>query len=262
MPAYDPEDIDFWLAGVDGHFKMCKKANGEPAFDDEEKLTLLRSVVPPEVMRLYKKQILDKDYNGFKTAISGAVQKTDAQIYEDVWAAKIQPHQTPSQYCHTLMVKLDMVQQKDLKKWIVKHSLERGLHANIRSAMADDNYGPEYLRKVDKVHANQRTSQTAATTASVESVIASMTAAGLSETEVAFVKKTGGGGGTKGGRYNSGGRSKATSDNKPATSRRRCKHHQKFGEQAWTCSGGDCPDKGKTKKKPQVAATGEADRDD
>jgi hypothetical protein len=201
---------------------MCKKANGEQAFDDEEKLTLLRAVVPPEVMRMYKKQILDKDYNGFKAAISGAAQKTDAQIFEDIWAAKIQPQQTPSQFCQTQMVKLDMVQQKDMKKWIIKHLLERGLQTNIRAVMADDDYGQEYLKKADKVYANQRTYAVPVAVATVESVAASMTAAGLSEAEIAFVKRSGGGDGNKNGRFNNG-------DNKPTASGKRCRNHQRFG---------------------------------
>ena len=171
LPTYMPEDVEYWLATCDGMFDLWKNADGTPAIDDAMRLTLLTPALPAHVRLVYKKHVLDKDYAGFKTALIGAVKKTDAILFDECVSAKHSPHQTPSQYCQELEVKLKMVEQKDLMKWFIKHSLERSMPLNVRSTMSSDEYGPDYLKKVDKVYANQRTPTTVS---SVETMVASL----------------------------------------------------------------------------------------
>ena len=279
LPPWDSEDPVYWFKRVKGAFKLCKDSAGSPAaISAEDKLSLVGNVLPADIMKEYKDYVMKDDFDGFEKAVCGAAAKTDTALFKEIMAAKLQAGQTPSKFVQQQKVRLGMLSEAatckaaactaavpcgsmgpcPLMNWILKSTLEDQLPDTVKSTMADVPFdGQSYLNKVDKTYATvskDGDSTTAAVSADFVEAIDSLPVE-FQQVAIAAFRKAGGGRVNRG--SDGGSKMKGKGGDKAD---KRCQAHRRFGSQAYTCGGGDCPDRGKKLKKRPTAAV-EKDND-
>ena len=156
LPEWDPEDPTYWFSRAEGNFELLKKADGSQlTLTNREKLTLVGNTIPAEVMKRYKADVIDNDYEAFKNTVCGAASRTDAQLFGEVVTAKIKPGQKPSEFIQDQRIRLGLLETVNRDNWILKQTLERQMPAAIKAAMArvpyDEKNPREYLGHIDTI---------------------------------------------------------------------------------------------------------------
>ena len=137
LPEWDPEDPTYWFSRAEGNFELLKKADGSQlTLTSREKLTLVGNAIPAKVMKRYKADVIDNNYEAFKNTVCGATNRTDAQLFGEVVTTKIKPGQKPSEFIQDQRIRLGLLEAVNRDSWILKQTLERQMPATIKAAMA------------------------------------------------------------------------------------------------------------------------------
>ena len=250
LPQWDAEDPTYWFVRAEGNFELLKGADGTTLpLSDKEKLTLVGNAIPAMVMKRYKADVVASDYEAFRSAICGAMTKTDAQLFEEIVTAKVKPGQLPSSFLQSQKVRLGLLSSKDRDGWILKHSLERQMPATISAAMAgviyEDKDPQSYLGHIDTIYANLGLCDTGTSAMLCDNnptndqVIAAIEDANLSTGATHAIKEA----------YRRTGSwsfSQSTNGFRQTSSRRnwKCWFHRRYKEKAYKCRGIKCTDRG------------------
>ena len=242
LPPWNAEDPIFWFKQAEDSFDLVTKTNGEPVITtNKQRLTLVGKAIPSKLMTAHKAFYLADDYEGFKNALCGIAVKTDAAIYLEFNHAELNDMQ-PSQFVQNQMVLLGYLNDNatgakaNLTHWLLKSSLEMQLPPHLRTAMAGVKFDTkDYLNRADTLHANDKAGRTAAGAASVERMVAALTKEGADSESIAAFRQAA-----------TRGRGGHANGNQPNINRpQKCRPHAKFGERAYTCLKGNCPDRNK-----------------
>ena len=236
LPAWQPDEPAFWFELADEQFSLFT-----PAPSEKQKSALAGTIIPIDLLKQHRDARADaeKPYTKLKEAICGARVKSDIDLCSALLDAKLGPDEQPSDFLRRFFTTFAEVKGKDgkpmataaqIKGWLAKQILERQLPPVVSSAMVADGLeatSPQvYMDKADlqlkAFKANQAT--VAAIAASVED----------KADDIAAIRPKGKGGSTK----KSGG---AKSGGKGL----KCFFHERFGDKAERCKGGDCVDKDK-----------------
>ena len=288
IPPWMPDDPHLWFKLVEDCFELQREKEGATsAMPDRVKLIKIVAKVPGNIVRLHKAHYVNRDYEAFKNAVCGVATKTDAALYRDFMGAKLTDGMSPSAFVQKSLVILgnladnsqcctsrkQVVCDKDacggdcgpgslmagkehiLLKWLLKNQLETQLPEHMAAVLNSVPFSTKnYLNQADRLYSNYRAKATAGT-ASVETCVAALSQVGADPTVIAAVKHAG----KNKGRDGNNNRSRDnTQGNKP----KKCKPHEKYGRDAWTCHKGNCPDKDQplaakpTRKKKKGDAAG------
>ena len=123
-------------------------------------------------------------------------------------------------------------------KWLLKNALETQLPEHMAAVLSSVPFSIDnYLNQADRLYANNR-AKTAAGTASIENCVAALSQMGADPAMIAAVKQAG-----KNKRRDSNNNRPKDNTQNQNNQPRRCRPHELYGRNAWTCYKGDCPDK-------------------
>ena len=290
IPAWMPEDPHLWFQLVEDCFKLQRSKEGaDSAMPDEDKLIRIGAKLPGNIVRLHKAHYVNRNYEAFKNGVCGVAIKTDASLFRDFMGAKLTDGMSPSTFVQQLLVTLgnladncqcrtprkEVVCNKEscggdcgpgslmagkehiLLKWLLKNALETQLPEHMAAVLSSVPFSIDnYLNQADRLYANHR-AKTAAGTASVENCVAALSQMGADPAMIAAFKQAG-----KNKRRDSNNNRPKDNTQNQSNQPRRCRPHELYGRNAWTCYKGDCPDKDRplaskpTKKKKKGEAAG------
>ena len=150
----------------------------------------------------------------------------------------------PSQFVQNQMVLLGYLDDNatetkaNLNEWLLKSSLELQMPPTLRAAMAGMKFDTkDYLNRADTLHVNHKAGTAAAGTASMERMVAALEKEGADSDQIAAFRQT-----ASRGRNGNG---KGKPPNRNRTPPQKCRPHALYGDKAWHCGKGDCPDRNK-----------------
>ena len=244
LPPYNAKDPKLWFKQAEDAFALVRTPEGQPIITDPKtKLTLVGKAIPPELMTAHKAFYLADDYEGFQNALCGVAVKTDAAIYLEFTQAALND-MLPSQFVQNQMVLLGYLDDNatdtkaNLTEWLLKSSLELQMPPALRAAMAGIKFDTKnYLNRADTLHVNHKAGTAAAGTASMERMVAALEKEGADSDQIAAFRQT-----ASRGRNGNG---KGKPPNKNRSPPQKCRPHAQYGDKAWHCGKGDCPDRNK-----------------
>ena len=234
LPVWQRDQPEFWFRLVDIQFALYK-----PAPEEATKVALVCNTIPIDVLQAHQTALADPaPYTALKKAICGAGKKSNAQLFKEILGLKMDGK--PSDFLRQSQTLMSQVTKADgtamttlaeFQGWLQKHLLERQLPGTVANALVEDTFSAgnaqTYMDRADKLHSS-----------AIDRVEAITETAPTTGDDVAAVTNR-----QRGGNKKSGGAKKSGGNGK-------CFYHDRFGDKALKCDGGDCKDRGKPLAKP------------